>query len=378
MSIFDNANLKVQSYKPIRSGRRKLDTLSEGFVIGVGLENKRNKELREQENIRLEQMEKRAEEKRLNEAVIRRQINAGQVQNKMIKLTESGKVTLFKDILFEVFRNALLIDEDFVNENYNALRSVVDTYVDNNGGYKILTDAATSTNSYLLKKIKSICESIVTEVCKRKIKETKIADNDAEIDFSLNEEEAEKFDYEKDKINLDQISDLVKQKVLTVVLDEKAKKEKDEELSADIEQELMDNEEVVDDKSINEAMNKILLNKLPIEESTLFDSLMRNIYKETLKENQAITQTDHAASLIRQHDRQGTDPNLTLQQLNDAEDVESLDPDEYDIEKAEINMDLIMAEAITQYTLMETLYTLKLENYTRQNIKKLTEKLLNN
>ena len=49
----------------------------------------------------------------------------------------------------------------------------------------------------------------------------------------------------------------------------------------------------------------------------------------------------------------------------------------HDVSEVDIDMDLILAEAITKYTLMELAYTIKLEDYSSETVRKISQKLLN-
>ena len=100
--------------------------------------------------------------------------------------------------------------------------------------------------------------------------------------------------------------------------------------------------------------------------ATLFDALFRDSYHTYLAENVAAQSTDHLSA---------DEEDIISNNYNTDQDsiVDAIDGDPSD----DINMDEIFTEAITKYTMMETLYTLKLEDYPYENIKKLTEKLVN-
>ena len=92
----------------------------------------------------------------------------------------------------------------------------------------------------------------------------------------------------------------------------------------------------------------------------------KNSYKEAIMENVAIQSTDHKKVQDDKDFSVEYDTETTTEDIIDNE-----------VENDEIDMDLVLVEAITKYTLMETLYTLKLEDYSYNNIVKLTRKLVN-
>lgn len=369
-NLFSNAYTAVETYSFNKTNSRKIDNMTDAAACNSALRKKQEEEKQAMLESEMINEEIRQYYDKLNEGVVNRYVKESQIPNNINRISNIAKEAILKDILFEVFYNSLLMDADFLAENCDCIRALTDKYVDDNGGFKVLDRAiGDSIDNTLLKKIKSVCESLALEVCSRKLKDSKEIANLNVIDFDMNVEEKEKLDYAKAKdLNLSDISDLVKNKVLTVVKDEKSRQLENSELIENIENDLKDNEDVKDEKSMTEAMNNIILNKAVIEESTLFDAIFRDTYQDFIIENVAIASTDKQNNddfkeMSRNYD--------TEMSIDDA--LEEEDP----VENSEVNMDLILTEAITKYTLMETLYTLRFENYTHDNIRKLTERMLN-
>jgi len=326
--------------------------------------------------------EKEYEAKQAMSRIASRKLLESQIPAVVNKLHKEGREIVLKEILFEMFAKSLYLDADFVVQNENNLRHLVNQYVDKNGGYALIENAYNRTKSLLLKNIMTVCENVASKVARRKL--TEIRENNTDLNdirFELNEEETEELNYEKEKVSIDELADLVKKKVLTVIQDEKARQQKEEEIYRDLEQQAADQ-----GTTVEEVMRKAVIKSIPIEESTLFNSLFRHSYKEILTESVAsITGNGYLMEDNEDNDEVNTDihdikedeyqePTVDDVTTDDFEAEEEIDvnPDEMDI-----NMDLILAESIAKYTLMEMAYTIKLEDYTTESIRKLSQKLLN-
>lgn len=371
MNIFENAERSVSTYSFNKKNLRQIDIVSESAVSNSALRRIDAEEKAKKEEDALEKDAKHEEENERVEKVVNKSMTESRIIMRANHLSSVGKTEIFKDILFEMFYKSLLIDGDFLREHSTSIRSLTDNYVDEHGGFNKLVSAAESTSSILLKRMKTLCESTTNEVCKRKLKEMKECEDPNCINFDMTEKEKEKFDYNKQELDIDKIAKLVKDKVLTVIKDDKKREIKNEELITKIEEELKQDDSVVDDKTMKESYNRIVFNKSPIEEATLFNALCRSTYREILKENVAIMSTDKDM-VDDSHDRaERYDTDATIDDINDD------DSETQDIDDVEIDLDTILTEAITKYTLMEMLYTLKLENYTNEDIRKLSESLVN-
>lgn len=246
-----------------------------------------------------------------------------------------GKELLFKNILFEAFYSCLYLDDDFKGTMKESLYGVVSDYVDQRGGFKLLENAVMQSKSPFLAEMKRICEATARNVCNRKLSE-----EDQTIDFSLNAEEEDEFNYSKSNLGIEELSDLVKSKVLTVVKDEKQREKQEAELLQDLADEVEASVEEVE-----EAMQKSMIDIPVVEEGTLFNSIFRDSYAQYIKEGcQKATESDEW---------------------------------DEDTEDFEIDMDVILAETITKYTLMEMSYSMQLENFSHAEVRKMVHLMLN-
>ena len=192
---------------------------------------------------------------------------------------------VFENVMTDIYYNALYLDDDFKEFNSSIITESVHKFLDEKGGYKYLVDGYNRTKSPLLKSIMDICEESAAEIADRKIKECNDKEkdlNDIKI-FNMTNDEKNNLDYNKDSIGIDQISNKIKDKILDVVKDEKKREAEHEELMEEIENQLSDDPEVNDEKTVTEALNKIFISNVNIEEGTLFNSLLRNNYKGVLE-----------------------------------------------------------------------------------------------
>ena len=201
------------------------------------------------------------------------------------EMSKKGKKAIFKRLLTEMYIESLYLDESFILENFTTISKIVDDFIEENGGYSLLENAYIKTKSPLLKNMMDICEATTKRVNERLYKLAEKEQNVDLLNFELDADEKERLDYEKRDLGIEEISNIVKEKVLKVVKDEKAREQKNEELKNDIEAELSENPNVVDEKSVKENLYRIFAQASPTEEGTLFNALLRNNYKNILEGN---------------------------------------------------------------------------------------------
>lgn len=388
MNIFQNTERAVKPIKCIAKTYEGNDRISDAVETNKALKMYEEKEKAKREECERNLINKKKEQSERVKGVIQKSIADGKIIPTMNNIGALSKNAVFKDIMFDVFYKSLLLDDDFKKTNKAQLRSLTDGYIDNNNGIKLLENAINESNSMLLIKIKEICEEMAHTISRRKLQECNSNSSTVDtIDFNMNDEEIDTLNYKKSNIDFDQIAELVKNKVLTVVRDEKTRQEEDAEVIEDIESEvksIVDNEDV----STEEAYSKVIIQKPSTESSTLFNALFRSTYRDFVAENVAISNSTHQLNMDNKEMSRNYDTETEIDDIScdsadsekepdeDFDDIQ-LDTDIMTENGTELDMDLILAETITKYTLMEMLYTLKLENYTYENIQRLTDKLLN-
>ena len=374
MNPFENANLNIESYRTYKQNEYNMDRT--GAHSKFRAMKEREGQIRDAEM--QAQMESAKAFSDMQASIAARKMNKKANLNRLASYTETAKNMVLKDILFEMYKGSLLLDEDFVMEQTESLKKLVDDYVDNAGAYEMLETAVKEKRSPYLAKLKEACDSIAMEACKRKLKECDGDDKPEYVNFDLDEDAKNAIDFSKDDLSVDQISDMVKDKVLTVVKDEQEKEAKNKELVEEIEEDLKADENVTDEKSLDEAFHNIVIKESVLEETTLFNALFRNCVAEYVTENMSVT---HDPGNEDEMNEIGLDTEDVLEdeptdELNTQyDDVDYDDTIELESSNA-VNMDAAFAEALAKYTLMEMLHTIKLENYTHDNVRKLTHSLV--
>lgn len=186
------------------------------------------------------------------------------------------KDDLFCNILHHICLEALCIDEQPMYENMENITNRINEQYKELGGFKVIKEQAKKTNNVLLERMISLCENTAKKVADRNMKESDSADG---FKFELTDEEKDDFEYNKDNINIDAISNKIKDKVIKVVSDEKEANAKKTEIMDEIEDKLKEDD--VEDEATEEAMQFVFNEN--IETTTLFEALMRECYKITLE-----------------------------------------------------------------------------------------------
>ena len=390
------------------------------------------------------------------DAINQRRMNEQRIVPALNRILKEGKDTLFKDIMCVLYEKSLYLDDWFIDENREAINNFASTYVAENGGYSLLESAVRKTNNPFLVKLKKVIESNANRAVTRINKELK---NDKDIDpstvpFSFDEEEESQFNMDKEELALDEIAEVVKDKVLTVVKDEQQRSELEKNLEQDIKNEaepvdestdeedtegdddttgdddvkesatagdastfedpngkkvgVMDNsteedeedadeddvtesteDEDIDDENVKESAFKtrapfIELQK-GISEATLFNTIMQESMKEQMMESSVAFRNAGYALSDDDADEDGYnyDVNASIDDvirdefLGDSDINDEIDGHDVREMPPAIDMDLILAESVSKYTLLEVANTINLKTMDRNEIRNYVQKALN-
>lgn len=266
MSIFDNANTNITRKS---FGSRVDKTFQREGVIPV---KDRKKESFDYvaEAAKYEGLNRKVESRRLNEIKEERAFQIALQEG-----YDSVRDFLIKDFISEICVESMLVDKRVIDSNLRSIVTLVNEQVDDIGGFKGVKSIAESTDNPLLKNMIAACEAICTKVGERNIKCS--SGKACELDFNLNKEETDEYNYLKQANGSETIIDIVKDKVLTVVQDEQKENAAKKEIMDEIEGKLKDVE-----APVAEAMDSIF-NKTGVEETSLFDSLLRRDYGRLLE-----------------------------------------------------------------------------------------------
>ena len=271
MSYFDNANTDVTR----RSFGSKVDkTFQREGVIPVKDRKKEERDL-VAESAKYKELNKKVDDRRMKEA---KDARAYEVQ--LREGYETLKNELMKDILSEICVESLLVDKPVVENNLKNIVDMIEEKVDEIGGFNGVKRIAESTNNGLLKNMVSICEATCKRVGERNLREAK--GNPSLLDMKLNKIEMEEFGNRKKEIGSETIISHIKDKVFQVVKDEQEMNTNRQEIMSEIENKVMDL-----NGPVQEAMEYIFESH-GVEETTLFDSLMRRRYKDLIKNESSV------------------------------------------------------------------------------------------
>jgi hypothetical protein len=299
MSLFDNAERRVENHKTgvvnkyDKFGRKIVNVPPRQEIVE---EQVTAKIIQGPETVKPELSEG---EKHYREVKVQNAINKNNSTNYLQQLAENTKVGVLENVLTSVYYDALFLDDDFKEHNAAVIQEAVHDHLVEKGGYKYIEEAYDRTKSPLIKAIMDICEETSKEVNKKEIKKM---NEDMSytfgklFKFKLEEEEKQKLDYNKESIGLKQISNVVKDKMLNVVKEEKKRETEHSEMMDEIEKQLSDDPEVNDAEAVAEALNKIFINNVNIEEGTLFNSLLRTNYKKVLESGYDALRLDRMTS----------------------------------------------------------------------------------
>lgn len=379
---FPKMNTKVSRYKCF--DENPISMIGEAYVRQKSIESKIEKEKAKMEEQMTHQKEKYYTNKIINENIVTSGIIQNQIFNAIQDIEPGMKTVYFKKIIGDFVIESLVLDEEFITQYESAIRNVVSDYIDEFGSYNKFLAIEQKSNSPLLNRIKTLCEKMSKKSCGRKLKEAEDANSIDTIDLSISQEEEDDFESMKGDLDVEKISELVKDKVVAVIKDEREREAKEkeviDEIKSELEEEKENNTSEDEDIDVEESLNSFLdlQRNRHVEEGTLFFSLMNQTYKLALESKMEKDDDDD------DEDEDDIEDIFEDGDCDDDDDKDDDDEDEddiYDVEentsKYEINMDEILTEAIVKYTIMETFYTLQLESYTSDDIKRLTTNMLN-
>ena len=331
MSYFDNANNQVTR----KSFGSKVDKeFKREGVIPVRDRSKKDNSLTEAAT-KYTELNKQVDARRLKDLKEQKAFDA-----KMQEGYTNLKEDLIKDFITEICVESLLVDEDVVNDNLKNIIEMVERQVDDIGGFDGIKHIAETYNNPILKNMVSICEGTAKKVGERNMKESKC--DSSKVNFCLNKIELDEYDYRKKEMGSETIVNNIKDKVFQVVQDEQKLNNDKQMIMDEIHNKVSEIEAPVE-----EAMSFIFESNR-IEEDTLFNSLMRNHYKQLLQTN--------SSAIFESYDyKEMRDPLFEDDEFS-MSDINMNDIDDED--KAEIE----------DIFLKETKYLYDTENYNYESI----------
>lgn len=145
---------------------------------------------------------------------------------------------IMNEVFSRIMLKALPHDEDYIQENSQAIKAVNQVYLHHLGGLKYLKEQAARTNSSFLKKFYEMVKEDSAEVIKDKLEDIRDAKSENDIkdilDNKVTPAQDEKIKKDIDDLNPDEAAELVQNKVLDVVRDEAKRQAEDANFRAEL------------------------------------------------------------------------------------------------------------------------------------------------
>ena len=276
-------NNKVTRHKYGHRKSNEFNSVSDSMAKREFYNNRMKKEqetLLESHTIKEAEMKKQSA---LLENINNKKINTVKMTRVADKLYESVMTKLVTVAFTEAFNESLYLDTNYKIDNSERLESMVETFVNENGGYKLLESAVKQNkDSIFLKSVYEACKSKAEKITREKCKE---ADNKPEkIDFDVRLDDIDEFKEDLSKTNIDALGKVVKDKVLNTVIEEKERSIKKQAFEEDIKNEV--------EGAVTESMKYKIQNRNVIEQPSLFSAMMRKNYSDMLQESVALRTYD--------------------------------------------------------------------------------------
>ena len=290
------------------------------------------------------------------------------------------KNELFKEAVFHIFMEALLLDDDFKEMYSENLKELCYNTLDEMMKERNITlTSLGETASVYIQDLVTLCEETAKEEADDKYDIKKLNANIPANASILNEKPCKKAKGEQlvEELNeddIDQVDDIVKDKVIRMVRAQQDAEERENMMKQEIEDETIPLEEL-DARSDEEMANRTAMKQLDeIEDAEPDNGEERDLIDDM--EDMEEAEVNEAAMLsmnrIRRPNKLQEEDIFTSLKINLANKALS----ENTLNEANINMDLIFAEALAYYTLLETLHTSRIVEFTPREARSLAKELI--
>lgn len=342
---------------------------------------------------------------------------------KMAVITELSKfipLSIMTEGFTKIMMEAMPHDPEYKQEHATAIETVNRVWLHHLGGFKYLQEQAKRTNSNLLTNWALSIKEAADEILSDRVEAIQNAQNEDEVNAivksGISNKQAEKIERDIDSMGPEQIATMVQNKVLDVVKDESKKQSEDAAFRAEMANRAKEYEEQNNEKGdatvadadqpeTNEApeekedvakvdaeteepktetakLARYIINPVILHEHTLFYAMTNSIYHEMIN---AVKEADTAVvddtpNKVPSGDgaKVVTSPLMMTSFddfLNDYQDdmrhVDSLrvaNKAAIAGDETRIDSEDVLAEALTQYTMLETAMTIKLINPSQKEI----------
>ena len=322
---------------------------------------------------------------------------------------------LLGEAFAEIYTNALPHEHMYVMDNYNAFHKMAHMYIRKIGGMKHLQEQAVKTNSPFLKNLHRYITEASKEIIKDRTKKAAKALSEEEVKEMVtakpSDEERAKLIKKIDTLGADELADLISQKVVDVVNDERRKEKDAVELQTVMHNELNDDmlssdgdastTQELDDKSelphddersefedlgkknannkSNAALKESYIKWDPVREDftydpkneqvTYFHSLLKNIAEGMIMKSVGAEQHRRQPGALINNP---LNLNIFESYLAEGKPVRKTPSEHVPVNEnttvPEIDKERVYSEALAQYALIETAHTMRLIDITPADV----------
>ena len=336
------------------------------------------------------------------------------------KISETMPDKFVEEVFAHIYSMALPHDEQFIIDNWNTITAMGEFYIRKLGGMKYLKTVESA--SPFLHKVYMICDEAAKKAVKKRSEKVIKALTDEEIYDNIHnqvtQDERDEVIKHIDALGAEELAELVKEKIISVVKDEHVREKEAKDFRTDLKNDLTDDTEVnaevgavnseenAPDEGAGAEESTLTIHTFPSLEATmerwdpmhknfmydrdagpttLFFAICTDVARDCVR-LKAATEGKTILPVKETPDHLLTNPlNLDvfsnyMQDNRSGDDIwiaeKVSEPEGLGYNTGDINGDRIMTEAVLQYALFETAYTLKMINPTMTQIKEQAEWLL--
>jgi DNA-binding phage protein len=327
---------------------------------------------------------------------------------------------LLGEAFAEIYLEALPHEHQYIMDNYNAFHKMAHMYIRKIGGMKHLAEQAQLTGSPFLKNLYRAVDEASKKIIKDRNKKAAKALSEEEVKEMVSpkpsDEERAKLIKKIDSLGADELADLVNQKVVDVVNDERRKEKDAVELQTVMHNELNDDSlntdaaasgsEELDDKTEMpqdeegrdyEDSNKKDANRKALKEAyakwdpmkedftydprneqmSYFRALLRNVSEGMIMESVGGAKRRDPGELLKNP----LNLNIFESYLREGKPVRKASSEPTPVNEnttiPEIDKERVYSEALAQYTLLECAHTMRLINVSSADVARQSKFLAN-
>ena len=295
-----------------------------------------------------------------------------------INYEQQLKQDLFRESVYDIVMEALLLDDDFKEMYSENIRELCYTTLDEMMSERNITlKSLGESSSVFVQDIVTLCEETAKDAADKVFDLSKVNKKADSKDVILNEknkkaklceEDKDEFQARKD-LETKTIADAVRDKVVNVIRREQEMAEVDEMEQEELDIETEDFESL--DSRSEEELDELHADEMnSVNEGIDDDEYMDDEFDlPTIQESQAYKPNRlRRPGVLQESLFKSLQINIASKALKESSNLSE--------SKMGNLMDMVLAEAITYYTLLETLHTARIVNFTPNEVRSLAKELV--